>query len=93
MEEPRRRVEDPDLGRTGFPLDAWGRLDARRTRLRRLWMKPSVQALAMALVVLVFVVVVTTSGWRLWAGYALWTALLAVHLWLTPRRVPFWPDR
>jgi hypothetical protein len=56
-------------------------------------MKPWVQALALALIVLVFVLVVTATGWLLWVGYALWTTLLALHLWLTPRRVPFWPQR
>jgi hypothetical protein len=93
MEQPRRRVEDPELGRTDFPRDWWGRMDARRERLRGPWMKPWVQALALALIVLVFVLVVTATGWLLWVGYALWTTLLALHLWLTPRRVPFWPQR
>jgi hypothetical protein len=93
MERATRRVNDPELGRTDFPLDWWGRMDRRRQRLRGPWMKPWVQALVVALIVLVFMLIVTASGWLLWVGYLLWTALVTLNLWLAPRRVPFWPQR
>jgi hypothetical protein len=90
MEPTRRSVSDQDLGRTDFPRDWWGRMGARRSRLRAAWLRPWVQALAMATLVLAFGLVYGTSGWTLWVGVVLWAVVLAAHLWLLPPRRRFW---